>query len=90
MGKIIFKLIMEQLCVVCAIERVTATLKPKILKFQTFWLSILKQLPFGTQCFIVPFSDNLILVGTLKMSERSLSLIFKFYFSHSLRFVIVN
>ena len=48
-------LIVEHLCVVCAIECViVVVLKPKLLKLE-FMIVITKALPFGTQCFLVPF-----------------------------------
>ena len=57
-------LMMEHVCVVCAIKCVIAMfLKPKLLKLE-FMIIITKALPFGTQCFLVPFLDSLVLVGT--------------------------
>ena len=51
-----------------------AILKPKLLKFGFFWLSIQKQFPFGTPYFMVPFLDKSTLVLALKLFETSLSL----------------
>ena len=50
----------------------------------------LKHLLFGTQCFMVPFLGNLVLVLALTILEMSLSLIFGFHFSNLLQFVVIN
>ena len=51
-------LIVEHLCVVCAIEFVIALfMKPKLLKVK-FLVVITKTLPFETQCFLEPFLDS--------------------------------
>lgn len=72
----IFMLIMKHLSVVCAIEYVLETfLKPKLFKSINSSCKYKKKLLFETQCFLVPFLANLVLVLTLKPLEISLSLI---------------
>ena len=48
-----------------------------------------KQLPFGTQCFMVSFLANLVLVLTLELLIKYVSSIIGFHFSNLLQFVIV-
>jgi hypothetical protein len=88
--KIIFILMMEHFCVVCVIECVQAMfLKPKLLKL-AFMVIIIKALPYGTQCFLVPFLNSLALVLALKLIKIYFSLIYGFYLSTLLKFIIIN
>ena len=81
-------LIMENLCVGCAIECVMALFfKLKLLKLE-FMGTITKALSFGTQCLLMPFLDSLASVLVLKLLEISLSLVSRFHFSTLLQFVV--
>ena len=81
---------MKRLCVVCTIECIiVAILEPKLLKLE-FMVVITKALPFGIQCSLVPFLDDLVLVLALKLFETSRTSTFGFYLSNLLRFIIIN
>ena len=66
-------------------------LKPKLLKFsKNAPDEIRKQLPCETQCSMVSFFDNLVLLLALKWLKISLSLVFGFHFSNLLQLISKN
>ena len=78
-------LIMEHLYVVYAIECVlTSYMKLKLLKLRKYGRQ------YQSNCFMVPFLDNLVLDLALKLSKKSLSLTSGLEFSNLLQFVIIN
>ena len=77
---IIFIMIMEYLCVVCAIECIMAAFqKPKLWKLELM-VTITKALPFRIQCSLVPLLDSLTLVLAHMLLEIFVSLISGFVF----------
>ena len=58
--------------------------KTSIIAVLSSWLSIQQQLPFGTQCFMMSFLDNFVLL----FARRSFSTLFVFSFLISLFFKI--
>ena len=84
-------LIMEHLCVICAIECVMATfLKPKMLKFRISSRHYKSNYHLELRCFMVSLLDNLVLCLALKLLGISLSFIFRFHFSDLLQISIIN
>jgi hypothetical protein len=78
-------LIMEHLYVVHAIECVlTSYMKLKLLRLRKYGLT------YKSNCFLVPFLDNLVLDLALKLVEKSLSLTFGFHFPNYLEVVTIN
>ena len=85
-------LIMEHLCVVCAIEYVMATfLKPELLKFNIY------SCQNKSNCYLElnvswchSLIDNLVLVLAIDLLEIAMFLIFGFLFFILLQFFIIN
>ena len=85
MGKIMFVLIMEHMCVVCGIEFVLVTFfRPMLLNF-TISTYQYKNIATWNSIFMVPVFDNLVYILAPKMLEiyciKSLVFIFLIYFN---------